>query len=220
MYEPEADTFLFLDALDMEVPRLTHSPSAILEVGPGSGVVITHLAVALRGRFGPDHSVVATAVDINPLALAATRETWQSTFATTCDRPSLDLVHGNLMSWCFRKPAFPTGVFDIVLFNPPYVPTTSEELSVAQRGGESGSDWLPAAWAGGPQGVVLAQQFIMMLPFMLNGRDAVGYMVVFGPNDLNWIEDIAKHNRLNHSVVCERFTGEALSIVKFTLMND
>ncbi|MDD4254138.1 MAG: class I SAM-dependent methyltransferase [Methanofollis sp.] len=94
----------------------------VLEVGCGSGAV----TAALLGRAG---SVVAT--DINPHAVLAGRERGVETVRT-------DLMTGV------------RGPFDLVLFNPPYLPTAPEERI---------DDWLEYALDGGPTGRETIERF-------------------------------------------------------------
>ena len=48
-YEPDQDSFLFLDALEKEYSfiRASH-PSFIVEIGPGSGIISTFLSKLIR----------------------------------------------------------------------------------------------------------------------------------------------------------------------------
>jgi len=94
----------------------------VLEVGCGSGAV----AAALLGRAA---SVVAT--DINPHAVRAARALGVETART-------DLAAG------LRGP------FDLVVFNPPYLPTAPEERI---------DDWLEYALDGGPTGRETIERF-------------------------------------------------------------
>ncbi|QSZ66544.1 methyltransferase domain-containing protein [Methanofollis aquaemaris] len=94
----------------------------VLEVGCGSGTVIA----ALRERAA---AVVAT--DINPHAVGAGQSLGVETVRT-------DLFAGL------------KGPFDLVLFNPPYLPTLPEERI---------DDWLEYALDGGPTGRVTIERF-------------------------------------------------------------
>lgn len=73
VYESAEDTYLLCDALlcDLE-DIISRQPQQLLEVGCGSGCVITYLCTLLKSH-GLDFR--ALAVDINPVALATTRET-------------------------------------------------------------------------------------------------------------------------------------------------
>ena len=63
LYEPAEDTFLLLDALEADAKWMRRrDPTLCLEVGPGSGVVITFLATIL----GPTAFYLAS--DINEYA--------------------------------------------------------------------------------------------------------------------------------------------------------
>lgn len=98
------------------------SEDRVLEVGCGSGAVIA----ALKER-----TAVVVATDINPHAVRAGRERGVETVRT-------DLVAG----LC--------GPFDLVLFNPPYLPTLPEERI---------DDWLEYALDGGPTGRETIERF-------------------------------------------------------------
>jgi len=67
VYEPSEDTYLFMDALEKELPDLKASrPAVIVEIGCGSGMISAYLA---KNFHGPAY----IATDINPHAIAAAR---------------------------------------------------------------------------------------------------------------------------------------------------
>ena len=103
-----------------------------------------------EGGAGSAPAPPLVALDVNPDALAATRET------LAAHGLSGELVRADLLAGLRR------GVFDLVLFNPPYVPTPPDELERAAR--ERG---LAAAWAGGERGRVVIDRFLDQL----GGRD-------------------------------------------------
>lgn len=107
VYEPSEDTFLLLDA----IPHF--SGKHVLEMGCGSGVIAVELA--LRGNM-------VTAVDINPEAVEATLRLAAEKGVEIC------AVTGNLFSAV-------SGLYDIIVFNPPYLPCPPEE-DPAVCGGE------------------------------------------------------------------------------------
>ena len=110
VYQPEADTYLLLEAARKEVK----AGDRVLEVGTGSGLIAAEIAKITR--------IVAT--DINPHAVISARDA------------GVDVVRTDLFAGI-------RGPFDLVLFNPPYLPTQPEErmedwLEYALDGGESG----------------------------------------------------------------------------------
>ncbi|KAI1168748.1 methyltransferase domain-containing protein [Nemania serpens] len=134
VYEPAEDSFLLLDVLSSSsetaflqtrfqalasTAATTRRGPLVIEIGPGSGVVIAFLAAHASTLFGT-RAVVTGAVDLNAHACAATAETVRRAVASHPDTASaafLGAVQGDLVA-----PLRDRSV-DVLVFNPPYVPT-------------------------------------------------------------------------------------------------
>ena len=122
VYEPAEDSFLLADAaLEEAEPGMR-----VLEVGTGSGFV----SAVLRANF---KNIRVIATEINPHAALCARKNGVEVIRT-------DLFRG-------IKPRSPEARFDMVFFNPPYLPTSEEEkvpgwLNYAFDGGASGRETL------------------------------------------------------------------------------
>ncbi len=119
VYEPHDDSFL----LARVVEEAVGSGTRFLEVGCGTGLV--SMAAARAGA-------TVTATDINPLAAALARRNGKH------NGLPIDAVHADLMAGL-------RGPFDVIAFNPPYLPTAEEDkvqgpLNAAFDGGSSGND--------------------------------------------------------------------------------
>ncbi len=92
VYEPREDSFLFLDALEADKEFLFSAPrTVILEIGPGSGVVSTHLS----SLMGSDRPAAFFACDINPAAARVTSQTFRNN--NVAKRPhTMNCVVGDL----------------------------------------------------------------------------------------------------------------------------
>ncbi|SMC76150.1 release factor glutamine methyltransferase [Desulfocicer vacuolatum DSM 3385] len=112
---PRPDTETLVEAALSEMTQRrqsqTQRPLKILELGPGSGAVIVSLARAM-----PDNEYVA--VDVSP---AAAENTLENARRLGCDK-DLSVVSG---SWF--DPFAPGTVFDLIVSNPPYIPTRDIE---------------------------------------------------------------------------------------------
>ena len=236
VYEPEADSFLMLQALDaagLGAPS-ARRPLVCAEIGVGSGIALTHLATLLAAAAGPDPLYVG--VDVNPVALRATRETFRRTFANVVapprEPPPLLLVRGDLLSWTAAVAAATSatatrggpatyGPIDVLLFNPPYVPTSAAELAEAVRGGKTGGDWLPSAWAGGPDGRLVLDRCLPQLPAAM-ARGGEAFVVAMEENDppgiLRRIGELAAAagRTARGAVSAQRYTGERLRVLRVT----
>ena len=122
----------------------------ILEVGCGSGIISAVIKANTKA------SIIG--IDINPHAAKCTREN------------RVDVIRGDLLS-CIK------GRFDLIIFNPPYLPTKDEEI-------ENG--WLNYALDGGYDGRKVIYRFledagrcliesgkILMLVSSLSGIDEI-----------------------------------------------
>jgi release factor glutamine methyltransferase len=150
VYEPAADTELLVKAI-----RLREGDK-VLEIGTGTGLVAIHCA-KLGGR------VIAT--DVCEEALALARDN------VAANRVEVDLRDGDMF-----EPV--EGVFDVVIFNPPYLPTAPEDLTDSP---------LDRALDGGPDGTEVTLRFLEGLPGHLaeGGR---AYLVVSSLQDMPKLE--------------------------------
>ncbi|HXX88568.1 MAG TPA: HemK2/MTQ2 family protein methyltransferase [Candidatus Acidoferrum sp.] len=126
VYEPAEDSFLFAEYL------LSESGKYVLDMGTGCGILGVIAAAS-------DSRVVA--VDINPYAVRCAHE--NAKLNHVADKFSF--IRGDLFG------SMKTNVlFDLILFNAPYLPTNRWE----------GKSWLEHAWAGGTNGRRIIDKFI------------------------------------------------------------
>lgn len=188
VYEPSEDSFLLLDTLSSlsETTFLTGrfggddgaaAAALVVEIGPGSGVVLAFIAAHATTLLGAPTALV-TGVDINPFASAATAATVQKAIATAAaddDRRGnggggvfLGTLTGDLAG------PLRAGCVDVLVFNPPYVPTEAvppREGDEDEGGGfESQSRLLALAYAGGRDGMETTDRLLEALPSLLSPR--------------------------------------------------
>ncbi|KAI9632133.1 S-adenosyl-L-methionine-dependent methyltransferase, partial [Dioszegia hungarica] len=189
VYEPAAeDSFILLDALEQDVDIFRdHPPSICVEIGSGSGVVSTFLAQLLS------EPAVHIATDINRYACLATAKTG------TINNVNLEVIQSNLVD-SFRL----DGKIDILMFNPPYVPTSSEELASTQalRG-------IGGAWAGGETGMSITDEVIKSLQRLLAPGGRFYLVAVEQNRPLDIVEQL-KDLGLDAEVVLRRRAGREL----------
>lgn len=198
VYDPAEDTFLLLDALEEERIFLKQlNPTICLEIGSGSGCVITFLATLL-GKS----NALYLATDINPLAALAT------TFTATANTCNVDSIH------TYAAKPFASRLaqnVDVLVFNPPYVVTASNEV---------GSTGIEAAWAGGIDGREVIDKVIPGVENLLSPT-GVFYLVTVKENRPAEIASImmSKYG-LDSKVIARRSVGiEGLGIMKFWRRN-
>jgi len=111
-------------ALLEEALKVVRETDCVLEVGTGSGIISKFLSKKAK-------SVIAT--DINPYAIKNAR---------------LNAVNAKI-GHLFANLA---NNFDLIVFNPPYLPTLGESYEP--------KDWLSKAWNGGPTGMEVIMEFL------------------------------------------------------------
>ncbi|KAF9015035.1 S-adenosyl-L-methionine-dependent methyltransferase [Cyathus striatus] len=200
VYEPAEDTFLLLDALEQDEEALKRSnPIICLEIGSGSGCVSSFIGKILG------NAVLYLCTDINIRACNATLATGIR------NQIALNTIHASLASPLHLRLAHSV---DIIVFNPPYVPTTSNEALDAQ-----GHHDITGAWAGGTDGMQITNQFLGRVDELLstNGRF---YLVALKQNGIPEImEQMEREHGLHGEVVLQRRAGrEHLFVLRFMRM--
>jgi len=182
VYAPAEDSRLLAEAAVGRVDR----EDRVLEVGVGSGFVAERVAEATGA------GVVGS--DLNPAACRAARGR------------GVDTVRADLVA------PFRDGAFDVVMFNPPYLPTPPE----VER-----EDWMERALSGGPDGRRVVDPFLDAVGRVL----APGGRVYLLVSTLTGIEAVRQRARANGLAVapeplCEAsFPFERLVVLEITVEN-
>ena len=177
VYEPAADTELLVRSIRLR------GGERVLEIGTGTGVVAIHCA---------KHGGRVTATDVCSEALDLTREN------AVANQVELDLREGDLFD-----PV--EGTFDVIIFNPPYLPTAPEDLT---------HSILDRALDGGPDGTEVALRFIERLPQFL-ADEGRAYLVVSSLQDMDRIEaELLQKGLASRKAGSERFDFETISVLE------
>ncbi|XP_056466657.1 methyltransferase N6AMT1 [Gadus chalcogrammus] len=192
VYEPAEDSFLFIDALERDADELQGlSPSVCLEVGSGSGVVSAFLASVVGS------SALYLCTDVNSLAANCTATT------ATCNNVALQPVITDLVQCLLPRLC---GKVDVLLFNPPYVVTPSEEV---------GGSGIEAAWAGGRRGREVIDRFLPMVTQLLSNQ-GLFYLVTIVENCPEEIIRLLGEGGLTAGpCLSRRAHNERLSVLRF-----
>ena len=136
VYEPAEDSFMLLEAALAGAP----GPKAVLEIGTGCGLVAIMLA-----RAG---CPLVVATDLAPQAIGCAKANAKRL------APRVHFLASDMFSAV-------KGSFDLVVFNPPYLPV--------ERGGSE-----DVAWAGGKTGRDLIDRFLAgVAPHLREGGSAL-----------------------------------------------
>lgn len=195
VYEPCDDSFALVDALLADRSNLLeHHPTMCMEIGCGSGYVITTLALIL-GQEDNDAYYIAT--DINPHAVRVTRETMEA------HGVHAELITTDIASGLERRL---TRLVDVMVVNPPYVPTPEDEV---------GRDGIASAWAGGENGRSVIDKILPVADNLLSDRGWL-YMVFLTANDPMQICLQMRDKGYAARIVVQRTTEEeSLHVIKF-----
>lgn len=175
VYPPAEDTYLLLRAALNEALP----KDLVLEVGCGCGIISEEISSRVQ-------RLIAT--DINPHALRATR------FRAN----SVDLVRTDLFQGIGER-------FDLVLFNPPYLPFRPEERS---------GNWVDRALDGGESGRETLNRFLYELEEHLQpgGRALLLISSLTGLHEV--IETASSLGLLAKPVLCQRCFFEQLYVLR------
>lgn len=207
IYEPAEDSYLLLDTLSSPAETAylhirfdstsNNATPLVLEVGPGSGVVLAFAAANAKTIFGRS-DVLTMGCDINSYACKAASETVSRAITDVNKTESsgklshghfLDVLNGDLTS-CF----LPNSI-DVLIFNPPYVPSELPDLGKHDQynvGGakkltsseafERDSHMLALSYAGGVDGMEITDRLLDELPTVLTASRGVAYVLLCAQN--------------------------------------
>ena len=215
VYEPSEDSYLLLDTLasPAEAAFLTNRFGAgqnpanttplILEIGTGSGVVLAFITAHAKEVFGR-RGVLAIGTDVNLFACKAARQTVshactevdkqihsvESSSSPSSDYKAIsDTIAADLTS------SLRPGCVDVLLFNPPYVPTpnvspkATDDLHTIFEDGTSGLDLfardshlLSLSYAGGADGMEVTNRLLDQLPNVLSRERGIAYILLCNQN--------------------------------------
>ncbi len=195
VYEPAEDSFLVLDALEIE--EFDEDVSICVEIGCGSGILSAGLVEALS----PSSTCFFIAVDVNKSACDATKETFALNDVSS---GRFDIINAD--GFEALKSRLKSTV-DVVICNPPYVATSEDEA------GKSG---LVNAWAGGGNGRNVTDKVIEALPTILRPQSGKCFLVVEQCNDISDIINFIREDKnLKVEEVMRRRAGrELLAVLK------
>lgn len=212
VYEPAEDTFILLDALEIELSSLkSQKPLIAAEIGSGSGLIISALSKYLDyqsfGFFG---------IDINKFSCDATKRT------ASKNNVNVEVINMDLLT------AFKNNSIDLLVFNPPYVPTENSDPSTnkseqeklyddeAEKVFERDEKLLIKSWAGGLDGCEVINRVIDNLNEILS-PSGIFFLLLIKDNKPEIIVD--KLNKLGFNskqIIDRKIRGEHLLVLKIT----
>ncbi|KAL9092425.1 MAG: hypothetical protein Q9159_000933 [Coniocarpon cinnabarinum] len=187
IYPPSEDSYLFLDALSAaserqyltdRFRRLHRTPLAV-EIGTGSGLILASLtanAAAITGR----QDLLTVGVDVNVEACRAGQVTVEKHCDEICDGDDVQLgVNLGCITADLGSAIRPRTV-DVLLFNPPYVPSdavaTYEKLEDLEPF-DLQNTLLALATDGGADGMEVTDRLLAALSTVL-GACGVAYVLL------------------------------------------
>ncbi|KAK8833808.1 S-adenosylmethionine-dependent methyltransferase [Tritrichomonas musculus] len=194
VYAPSSDTFFLCDGIKQLSDRIPNN-SLILEVGSGSGYVTAYASRFLKS-IGKNSIHFTTDININ------------------CCFKTLELCSENNVSVnpvCDNFALSLRGPFDVIIFNPPYVETSPEELQKAKDNHD-----ISASWAGGVDGAEVIYDF---LNFWIQNpsKIASNFLIILLITQINRPLKLKRFCRRNHleyqTVLDKNCQGESLKIV-------
>lgn len=201
IYEPAEDSYLLLDTIssasESEFLKTKFAsktlPVLVVEVGSGSGVVLAFATANTERIFG--RSDVATiGTDINHFACNATAKTVTKA-ATEVNETKPAHFLGSIN--CDLVSALRPRSIDLLIFNPPYVPTESLpdvddregfEVFAPQELFGRDSHLLALSYAGGIEGLETTNRLLAQLPDMLSQR-GIAYILLCKQNRPDFVRN-------------------------------
>ena len=188
VYNPAEDTFLILEFMNIKLGQ------DVLEIGTGCGVIALECV-----RIGAN--VICT--DINSKSIELTRKNIKNNNSLL--KGEIEIRYGNLF-----EPIKKNEFFDVIVFNPPYLPTSKHERLNSQ---------INYAFDGGESGLETTIKFISKLKKYLKS-DGRTYFVFSSLSDRKKLEfELSKNNFLHEVVGSYLFDDEHIDLYLITPKN-
>jgi len=174
VYYPAEDSYLLIKTVRV-------GKESLLDMGTGTGVVGLHAA---------KQGASVTAVDNNPRAVANAQH---------------NAVRNNLALTVYQSDLFSaiTDQFDIITFNPPYLP----------------SDNIKEPWEGGPGGITVMQKFLIQASGYIKPKGQI-YMVASSHSDIDFLLDEFSNMYEFSEMARQSFFFEKLMVYSIKLKNN
>lgn len=193
VYEPAEDSYLLLDTLSSGGEeaflraRFSNVESPlVVEVGTGSGVIISFITAHAQVILGRA-DVLTVGIDLNRFACKATEQTVASAQQEQItQKVSHGFYMGNVLGDLVGS--LRPGTVDILVFNPPYVPTSElpdypkSDDTTPQTTFEDDSRLLALSYAGGAHGMETTDRLLESLPSILSQTTGCAYILLCAQN--------------------------------------
>lgn len=177
VYEPAEDSAILAGEVVADLAEA--EPGTVLDVGTGSGYIGAKVGAATDARV--------VGLDVNPAACRRARDA------------GLEAVRGDLTA------PFATDTFDVVVFNPPYLPAMPEA---------DWEDWFEVAVTGGASGRELIDRFLESVERVLTAEGAV-YLLVSSLSGVDTVVETAADAGFSAAALADApFAGETLTVLK------
>ena len=203
VYEPAEDSFLLIDSILNELVQLKFDKNkkiTSIELGCGSGLVSCCFISKLKelNYLNLEHYCV----DINK---DAANLTYNLLKHYNLDN-NVNVIEGDLFNNFDNN-----NKFDIIIFNPPYVTTDTEEYERALKEKD-----IYAAWAGGKKGSETINKFVLQLKEHIN-ENTILFLLLSKENEYeSIINNIKNMYDMNFEILMRKqFKNERLSVFKF-----
>lgn len=228
VYEPSDDTYLMVDALSWDFDHSNGSKSndenedsvrartsmstshirTTLEIGCGTGVSTIFLAKLLESKIQNHSQQVSCRHIVTDINQHAIRITKQTAVQNQMNEETLECYECDLATPLLQE--YQNKV-DVIIFNPPYVPTPDEEVGTVD---------IEASWAGGTDGRIVIDRALPQIASLLAKPNGVAYMITV---DDNKPEQIASFMLEKYGIVVQPFLrrrarNEFLSVLKMEHM--
>lgn len=173
VYNPAEDSYLLIKAIEV------NGGEKALDMGCGCGIVAMHLA---------KNGCSVTACDVNQKAV---------------ENSMINAERNGLKIKCVKSNLFENinDKFDLIVFNPPYLPTENEDIS----------------WDGGEEGIEVIEEFLKDAKNYLNEGGKI-YLVSSSISNFKKLIEKFKHMYRFKEVVEERYFFEKISVYEITVL--